>query len=181
MVIALTSIEIPKEVYEIISTVARRKGKTIEELLVELALPELDLEARVGVYLKLHKKYLNEAEKLYEMGNLIQASEKYWGAVTTLLKAIAEVRGRVHSSHRDLRELASQLYRETKDKDIAIGCKAAGSLHANYHESYMTREDFELTRELVLKLIRKLEKLAREPGRGRRRGSPREPRAPRTG
>jgi len=161
----LTPIEIPKEVYEVISTIARRRGKTIEELLVELVLQDLDPEVRVEVYLKLYKKYLSEAEKLYKMGDLIQASEKYWGAVTTLLKAIAEVKGRVHSSHRDLRELASQLYRETKDKDIAIGYKAAESLHANYYENYMTREDFELTRELVLKLVWKLEKLVHKQSR----------------
>jgi len=50
----LTPIEIPKEVYEVISTIARRRGKTIEEPLVKLVLQDLDPEVRVEVYLKLY-------------------------------------------------------------------------------------------------------------------------------
>lgn len=44
-------------------------------------------------YLKLAEKYLLDAEELYAKGDLVQAGEKYWGAVTALLSAIAERRG----------------------------------------------------------------------------------------
>lgn len=39
------------------------------------------------------EKYLLDAEELYAKGDLVQAGEKYWGAVTALLSAIAERRG----------------------------------------------------------------------------------------
>lgn len=156
---AMVAVDIPEEVYRVIDAVARKRGRSVEELLVESILPDLNPRTRVEVYLKLHGKYLEGAEGLYGEGDLVQAGEKYWGAVAALLKAIAETRGRAHLSHRDLRELASELYKETGDRDVAIGYKAAESLHANYYESFMTPEDFELTRELVLKLVEKLRRL----------------------
>jgi hypothetical protein len=44
-------------------------------------------------WMRLHERYLREAEELYASGDLAQAGEKYWGAVTALINAIAERRG----------------------------------------------------------------------------------------
>ena len=90
----MPSLEIPKRIYEILESLAKRKGKTVEELLLEAVMEELDPGLRVEVYLKLHEKHLGEAEKLYKKGDLQQAGEKCWGAAATLLKAIAEKRGK---------------------------------------------------------------------------------------
>ena len=42
-------------------------------------------------------------------GNRLQAGEKAWGAVVQPMKAIAELRGWPHESHRDVREVISQV------------------------------------------------------------------------
>jgi len=49
---------------------------------------KLDPQERAGVYLRLAEKYLAEAEELYARGDLVQAGEKYWGAVVALLSAV---------------------------------------------------------------------------------------------
>ncbi|ABP50463.1 PaREP1/PaREP8 domain containing family protein [Pyrobaculum arsenaticum DSM 13514] len=66
---------------------------------ISLVAEKLDATERVQIYLALHKKYLREAEDLYAKNDLLQAGEKYWGAVTVLLNAIAEKRGLPHYSH----------------------------------------------------------------------------------
>lgn len=152
-------IEIPDEVCEVLAELARRKGVSIEELLVEIVLAGLDPGTRIEIYLKMSDKYLREAEELHQKGELTQAGEKYWGSVVALLKAIAEARDRRHYSHRDIRELVSDLVEETKDRDLAIGYSAAERLHANFYEDFMRPTDFEFIRAVVLELIEGLKRI----------------------
>ncbi len=130
-----------------------------ELFLAELLSQRLDPSERVDLYLKLHEKYLAEAESLYERGDLAQAGEKYWGAVTALLNAIAERRGLPHYSHRDYAELIETLYEETRDRELLVGFRMAEGLHANFYHNYMRRESFEAHRQEVLKLIDKLKSI----------------------
>ena len=131
-------------------------GRDVEEFLLELLAEKLDPLQRVEIYLKLHEKYLAEAESLCEKGDLAQAGEKYWGAVTALLNAIAEQRGLPHYSHRDYAVIVGKLYKEVQDKEIVIGFRMAEGLHANFYHNFMEREEFDLHREAVLKLVERL-------------------------
>ncbi|AEA13680.1 PaREP1 domain containing protein [Thermoproteus uzoniensis 768-20] len=133
-------------------------GRELEEFLLELVAARLDPPQRVEAYLALHEKYLREAEELYRKGDLAQAGEKYWGAVTALLNAIAEKRGWEHYSHRDHAVAINRLYRESKDRELVVGFSLAERLHANYYHNFMELEEFELHREAVLKLVEKLKK-----------------------
>lgn len=54
------------------------------------------------------KLLIHAREELAE-GNRLQAGEKAWGAVVQPMKAIAEQRGWPHESHRDVREVVSQV------------------------------------------------------------------------
>ena len=133
-------------------------GRDVEEFLLELVASRLDPSERIDVYLALHEKHLREAESLYEKGDLSQAGEKYWGAVTALLNAIAEKRGMPHYSHRDYAVIIEALYAETKDKELLVGFSLAERLHANFYHNFMKRESFELHRDAVLKLVEKLKR-----------------------
>jgi hypothetical protein len=59
---------IPEEVISIIEKEARKRGLSVAEFLVNSLARELDPRARLEVYVKLHEKYLREAEELSERG-----------------------------------------------------------------------------------------------------------------
>ncbi|GAB6946267.1 PaREP1 family protein [Vulcanisaeta sp. JCM 16161] len=131
-------------------------GRGIEDFMVDLVAEGLDPSRRVEVYMRLSEDYLRSAEELYARGDLAQAGEKYWGAVTALLNAIAESRGWEHHSRRDYDEVVERLYKEINDKSILVDFSMAERLHANFYHNFMSRENFEAHREAVLELIGKL-------------------------
>lgn len=110
-------------------------------------------------YLELYEKYLRDAEELAMKRDLVQASEKYWGAVAEIIKEIASRRDWPHYRHRDLFLAADQLFRETGDKTILQGFQAAESLHANFYENFMSPEAFDVSAVNVKLLIGKLKSL----------------------
>jgi len=133
--------------------------KDVELFLAELVAERLDPPHRVEVYMQLAEKYLAEAEELYAKGDLLQAGEKYWGAVAALLNAVAEKRGRPHYTHRDYAVLIDELYEETGDRELVVWFSMAERLHANFYHNFMGKRQFDLHREAVLKLVEKLKAL----------------------
>jgi ABC-type amino acid transport substrate-binding protein len=75
----LGSSEVSEEVFALVTVVAKRKGKTVDELILEYVAKDVDPGVRIEVYMKLHERYLREAEELYASGDLAQAGEKYRG------------------------------------------------------------------------------------------------------
>ena len=90
-------------------------------------------------------------------GDLQQASEKGWGAVAQMMKAVAETRGWEHGRHRHLHRIASRLRAETGDGDIRRLFNTAGGLHENFYENQLTVEDIEQDLADVERLLQKLE------------------------
>lgn len=80
-------VSIPRRVYE----EARRRGVDVESRIVELLVAELGLDPRDEslLHLELVAKYLEEAEKLIEKGDVVQASEKLYKAAEESIKAMA--------------------------------------------------------------------------------------------
>ncbi|MEM3833722.1 MAG: PaREP1 family protein [Thermofilum sp.] len=120
---------------------------------------KLDPLDRVDAYLKLHEKYLKETEELYAKGDLQQAGEKYWGAVTALLSAVAEKRGLPHHSHRDYAEIIELLHEERGDAELPRLFASAERLHANFYHGFLKMPSFEIHRRDALKLVEKLKLL----------------------
>jgi hypothetical protein len=108
----------------------------------------------------LNVKYLDEADELLEAGDYVQASEKYWGAMAEIVKAIAEQRGWRHYSHRELLEAVAQLRRETGDDDLRRLFSVGESLHANFYENWMPAETVRGHAEDAHRFIDKLRPLA---------------------
>ena len=79
--------------------------------------------------------YRAKADEEFRRGDLLQASEKAWGAVSQHLKASAEERGWAHRSHPDLKQVADKLAEETGNAEIRSLFPTAESLHANFYEA----------------------------------------------
>ncbi len=65
------------------------------------------------------RDFLARASRYLAEGDLLQASEKGWGAAAQAVKAVAEARGWSHNGHRQLYTTIDRLVRETGDEDIA--------------------------------------------------------------
>ncbi|MEM4970304.1 MAG: PaREP1 family protein [Sulfolobales archaeon] len=152
----LASINVPNELYTVLVEIARRRGMSVEDIIVEFLIERLDPRERFEMYVKLHEKYLKEAEELAARGDITQASEKLWGAIVRLLNAIGERERLPHYSHRDLKEISLYLTEKTGDPDYTRLFSSTETLHANFYHNFLTRKTFEIHREDALKLIEKL-------------------------
>lgn len=86
-------------------------------------------------------RLIRQADAEFEKGDLLQASEKAWGAVSQYLKAMATQRGLPHRVHRELRLVANDLVEETGQRRIGELFGLAESLHANYYEAWMPERE----------------------------------------
>ena len=66
--------------------------------------------------------------------DLIQASDKFWGAAAQALKAIAQERGWDHGSHAHFCVIVRNLVDETEDHQLVELFGAANLLHINFYE-----------------------------------------------
>ena len=89
-------------------------------------------------YRETSRRLLRQADAEFGRGDLLQASEKAWGAVSHYLKAMATQRGLPHRVHRELRQVAQRLVEETGQKRIGELFAIAESVHANFYEAWMS-------------------------------------------
>ena len=76
----------------------------------------------------------------FEKGDLLQASEKAWGAVAHYVKSIATERAWPNRSHADVNKNARRLIAETDDpKANETKLRAVNALHHNFYEAYFDR------------------------------------------
>lgn len=155
----MTIIKVPEEVYELLSMFAKERGKSVEEVIVDMLVEKLDPRVRVEVYMRLYEKYLRESEELRRKGDLVQAGEKLWGAITSLLNAIAEERGWPHYSHGDYAEAVERLLEETGDEELPRLFASAERLHANFYHNFLSEKGFEIHARDAVTLAERLIKI----------------------
>lgn len=97
-----------------------------------MATPE-ELSSR---YLDMSRYLIQKAQQELDRGDdLIQASEKAWGAVAHGLKSIAALRGWNHHHHLLLEDLATVLQWQTNSTYILDRFDVAEKLHTNFYEN----------------------------------------------
>ena len=154
----MTVLELPEEVYQLIAERARRLGTSVEKLVIDAVASLLDPSMRVELYLRLQEKLLRDAEELNSKGDLVQASEKYWGAVSSLLNAVGERENLPNYTHRDLKEIAIHLTEKEGDKEYTRLLSSAETLHANHHHNFLGKTSYDAHREDALRLIERLKR-----------------------
>ena len=87
------------------------------------------------------RRFIIQADAELAAGDLLQASEKGWGAAAHAIKAIAQEREWRHDSHARLFGIVDRLVAETGESDIRELFRAAGEVHKNFYEGKMSKED----------------------------------------
>ena len=107
-------------------------------------------------YTSTSAKLFDQARLELEAGDLIQASEKYWGAAAQALKAVAQTRGWPHNSHAHFYRIIRNLIDESSDTELFELFNAANQLHSNFYENWMQPREILQLADQVDELIRHL-------------------------
>ena len=103
------------------------------------------------------RHFIDEARDYLAADDLLQASEKAWGAAAQAVKSVAETRGWPHNGHGQLFQVIDRLVAETGDEDLRTAFGLAGALHTNFYEGWLGREAVEAHLSHVAGLVEKLE------------------------
>lgn len=85
---------------------------------------------------------LDQAEREYAAGDVLQSSAKFWGAATNAVVAVATERGWRCDSDRDLKTAVQRMADEQDDMLLQSGFIAAQKFHINMYHDLL--HDFEL-------------------------------------
>jgi uncharacterized protein (UPF0332 family) len=151
--------QLPKLLEEIIKKEAREKGIDEEVLLIDKLSKDLDPTIRFNLYKEKAEELLLEAKKYLEKRDLLQASEKAWGACASIVKAYAEKKGLEHYRHRQLEEIMSKLISVERSKELVSEWSICLRLHANFYEGFMTEEDVRISIEGVEEFIKNMKRV----------------------
>ena len=95
------------------------------------------------------REFLADADEEFAAGDVLQASEKMWGAATHAVIAVAQRRGWLYGGHREMRVAVARLAQEHDDSNLNAGFSVAEKLHANFYHGFMEPFQMEPDRELV--------------------------------
>ena len=89
---------------------------------------------------EISRRLIIQADAELAAGDLLQASEKGWGAAAHAMKAVAEEREWRHDNHARLFGIADRLVAETGESDIRVLFRSASGAHKNFYEGDMSQE-----------------------------------------
>ena len=89
-------------------------------------------------YIRTSRQFIVQAQEEFDRGDMLQASEKAWGAAAQAVKATAEQRGWEHNTHARLFDNLKRVSRETGDPELHDLFHVANSLHQNFYEGWQT-------------------------------------------
>ena len=97
--------------------------------------------------------FLTASDREFAAGDVLQASEKLWGAAAHAITAVAKQRGLEHGTHRTMINSARQIADEVEDERLRSGVLAAQHFHSNFYNGTMEPEDVEYGRPLVHRYV----------------------------
>ena len=117
------------------------------------------MTTRTRYYNTTGREFLTRAGTYLAEDDLLQASEKGWGAAAQMVKSVAEARGWPHNGHHQLWSIVNRLVDETGNQQLRTAFTAAAALHTNFCEGWLPRENVEDYLRQVGDLLSTLESL----------------------
>ena len=87
-------------------------------------------------YAAISQRLLRYAQEELDADDLIQASEKAWGAAAHAIKSVAEKWGWYHQGHYRLRAVVDYIVSDRGREDLLNWYSTVNVLHFNYYEHY---------------------------------------------
>ena len=114
--------------------------------------------SETDTHIAVSRRMLAHADDFLQAGDLVQASEKGWGAAAHYLKAVAKQRGWTNRSHRDFFTIKDRLANETDASErINALFGILRGLHQNFYEPWYSDDDVRIGIEAAKEFIDMLE------------------------
>ena len=107
------------------------------------------------------QKFLIDADREYEAGDILQASEKLWGAASHVVLAEMKRRSMSVRTHRQTVEAVNMLAEEYNSPSLADWFIAAQGLHRNFYNGDLDDADFLNHRLRVVWFVERMMELTR--------------------
>ncbi len=121
--------------------------------------------ARATRYASLSHHLVDEAQFELDSGDLLQASEKAWGAAAHAIKSVAQARGWNHRRHNLLRDIVNQLVLEWDRPVLRHMFNSASIAHQNFYEHELDAEDVQSSIDDARTLVAELSAIRDAPPR----------------
>jgi hypothetical protein len=95
------------------------------------------------------REFLEASDGEFAAGDVLQGSEKMWGAASHAVMAVAQQQGWPYGSHRALIMAVRRLAEEHDDPVLRDRFVAAEQLHANFYHAFMEGNEVVNSREAV--------------------------------
>ena len=112
--------------------------------------PQIIHNARIA------RKFLDDSDREFAAGDLLQSSAKLWGAVSHALKALCRQRNWRHAKYAHRRDAAQNLAAELGDPTLFRDFQIAQSCHANFYNDWMYAEDVDSARIHIRETVEKI-------------------------
>ena len=103
------------------------------------------------------RQFLVDADREFEAGDVLQASEKLWGAASHVVLAEMRRRGITPSGHKATIDAVELLGEDFEEPSLRPLFTSAEMLHANFYHGFLDNERFlehrQLTRQFVERLL----------------------------
>ena len=115
-----------------------------------------DRQAQIQKHTRIAREFLEAADKYFEEGNIIQTSEKLWGATSHAAKALCIRRRWRHGKYAHIRAAVQQFATETEDESVMAGYLIAHAHQLNFYTDAMEAEEADPARPIIRQVVNKL-------------------------
>ena len=107
-------------------------------------------------HLRISQQFLDAADRLFDEGDIIQTSEKLWGATVHAVKVLCIQRGWRHNKYALQLEAVRRVATDTGDSTLPVYFRVAQGDHINFYDDFMTAEAVDEDRKIVRELVGKI-------------------------
>ncbi len=102
------------------------------------------------------REFLEAVSGEFAAGDLLQGSEKMWGAAAHAVMAVAQQRGWSYGKHYAIKVAARRLAEEQNDPALRTGFAMAEHFHANFYHDFMENDTIEDSRPVVTDFVERV-------------------------
>ena len=109
-------------------------------------------------------EFLEHSDREFQAGDIMQGSEKLWGAASHAVTAIAKQRGWAFSKYNHRLNAVRRLAEEYNEPLLTAGYALALTFRANFYHDTMEDDVIEDGRPIVHNFVRRIVGMVRESG-----------------